>query len=256
MKTLGIDFGASFVDAVLFDGIKIISKRSIPRSRYISQFLEEFPAFDMLVSTGSKPHKNMKHTSELECIAKGGLYLTNLKSAVVVSCGTGTACVHISNNKISHLGGTGIGGGTLAGLAKLLLNIDKIEKLFDLAKHGKRTNIDLTVGDILGKGVGILSKDATAANFGKPALPAGRLANFNHEDISLGLIGLVSETIAVVASLAAKSVKEKNAVFVGRLASNQIIQKYIKQTARIFGIDGYFPQDGIYATALGAALSI
>ena len=74
MKALGIDFGASFVDAVLFDGKKIIAKRSVARQEYSPHFLDEFPAFDTVCTTGSKPHQQMKYYGELESIGDGGLF--------------------------------------------------------------------------------------------------------------------------------------------------------------------------------------
>ncbi len=58
---------------------------------------------------------------EFTCIGKGGLYLSGLSDALVVSMGTGTAIVHASGSgTIEYLGGTGVGGGTLLGLSKLI----------------------------------------------------------------------------------------------------------------------------------------
>ena len=44
--------------------------------------------------------------SEFNAIGLGGLYLSGLKRAVVVSMGTGTAYVMADNDKVVHLGGT------------------------------------------------------------------------------------------------------------------------------------------------------
>jgi len=251
MKTLGIDFGASYVDAVLFDGAKIISTRSIPRLRYTARFLEEFPAFDTLISTGSKPHQKMKYCNELECIGRGGLFLTGFKNAVITSCGTGTAIIWKNQvQKAIHLGGTGLGGGTLLGLGKLLLGIDNADKILQLAAQGQRTTIDLTIGDILGKGIGLLSKDATAANFGKV-----KDLNFKPEDLARSLVAMITETIAITSCLAALSIKEKNLVFSGRLSTNALVQKYLVEACRIYGLKPYFLPEASYVTALGAALS-
>ena len=59
---------------------------------------------------------------EFNGIGMGGLYLSGLSRALVVSMGTGTALVHASSDgKMDYLGGTGVGGGTLLGLSKLML---------------------------------------------------------------------------------------------------------------------------------------
>ena len=49
--------------------------------------------------------------------------MSGLDRAVVVSMGTGTAYVMADKGRVSHLGGTGVGGGTLLGLSGLTLNI-------------------------------------------------------------------------------------------------------------------------------------
>jgi len=59
------------------------------------------------------------HVSEFDCIGLGGLFLSGLERAVVVSMGTGTALVYAtSDGTMTYLGGTGVGGGTLVGLSK------------------------------------------------------------------------------------------------------------------------------------------
>ena len=54
-----------------------------------------------------------EHVSEFVSTGRGGLYLTGLPEAVIVSMGTGTALVHASGDKIEYLGGTGVGGGVI-----------------------------------------------------------------------------------------------------------------------------------------------
>ena len=57
---------------------------------------------------------------EFRAIGLGGLYLSGYKTAIVASLGTGTALVHAEEGKAPHhLGGTGMGGGTLVGLVVL-----------------------------------------------------------------------------------------------------------------------------------------
>ena len=55
------------------------------------------------------------HAGEFECVGRGGLYISGLEKAVVISCGTGTAAVCSAYDdtgkvKTDYLGGTGIGG--------------------------------------------------------------------------------------------------------------------------------------------------
>jgi type II pantothenate kinase len=42
---------------------------------------------------------------------------------IVVSMGTGTSLVKCDGKEIKHIGGIGIGGGTLAGLSRIMLKL-------------------------------------------------------------------------------------------------------------------------------------
>ncbi|MDP4110021.1 MAG: pantothenate kinase, partial [Bacillota bacterium] len=73
-----------------------------------------------------------KRVDEFRAIGYGGKYLSGLDNSVIVSMGTGTAFVHVSGKVVKHLGGTGIGGGTLLGLANKLFNIRDFDNIVDL----------------------------------------------------------------------------------------------------------------------------
>ena len=64
--------------------------------------------------------------------------------ALVVSLGTGTAIVSVNGDKIDHVSGTGVGGGTLLGLAKHMLGVSTIETLEAMARRGDLQRVDLT----------------------------------------------------------------------------------------------------------------
>lgn len=240
MKTLGIDFGASFVDVVVFDGKKILKIWSVEKSKFTKNWLKQLAGNTLMTTAREK--------NELECLAKGGLWLSKLNSAVVVSCGTGTAVVWARKNQPTiHLGGTGVGGGTIGGLGKLLLKAKTIKEIFKLAEKGDKTKVDLTVGDILGKGIGLLPAEATAANFGK-------INSTKKEDLAQSLIGMAAETIGMVSCLAASQTGEKIIVFCGRVSTNKLVQKYLSQVCALFKLSPVFPSQAEYATALGAAI--
>jgi type II pantothenate kinase len=240
MKTLGIDFGASYVDAVLFNGKKILTTWSVEKVKFTNKWLNQL--------AGNTPAASAQEKNELECLGKGGLFLAGLKSAVVVSCGTGTAVVWARKNQaIIHLGGTGVGGGTIQGLGQLLLKTKKAEEIFSLAEKGDKAKVDLTVGDIVGQGIGLLPPEATAANFGK-------INSTKKEDLAQGLIGMAAETIGLVSCLAAGQTGEKKIVFVGRVSTNKLVQKYLSQVCDLFKLSPVFPLRAEYATALGAAI--
>ena len=85
---------------------------------------------------------------EFHAIGKGGLFLTGLTRAIIVSMGTGTAFIIADQNGEKHIGGTGIGGGTLLGLSNKMLNIRHFDDLIEMAQSGNLANIDLNISDI------------------------------------------------------------------------------------------------------------
>lgn len=100
----------------------------------------------------------IRRVEEILAIGTGGLALTGRKEALVVSIGTGTALVAVydEGKRIVHVGGTGVGGGTLQGLSRLLLRTQNVATAEHLAEKGDTSKVDLTVQDIAGHGVGRL----------------------------------------------------------------------------------------------------
>lgn len=97
----------------------------------------------------------------------GARYETGLDRMIVVSMGTGTSLVQCDHEGIRHIGGIGLGGGTLAGLSRVILKTDDMKQIVSLAMQGEISNIDLQIGDISPNPLPGLPKHATASLFGK-----------------------------------------------------------------------------------------
>jgi len=193
--------------------------------------------------------------SEIEAIGIGGLYLSGKKEAIVASIGTGTAIVYarLEETKycVEHLGGTGVGGGTMVGLGKLLLNKDKASTIFKKAKLGDIRRTNLLVQDLVGGPIGRIPANATASNFGKVG------DDTRPQDTALGLIVMIAETIATVTYFASKQKNlENEVVFVGKLPSQELFSEKLTATLDILGGKATIPVNALYATAIGAAKAI
>ena len=119
----------------------------------------------------------------------GARYESKLDRMIVVSMGTGTSLVKCDGDEIKHIGGIGIGGGTLAGLSRIMLKTDDIKQIVNLAKDGDISKINLLIGDISAKPLPGLPMTATASLF------SNAKANASREDIAMGLIGMVLQSI-------------------------------------------------------------
>ncbi len=194
-----------------------------------------------------------RKVSEFQCVGLGGLYLSGLDEAIVVSMGTGTALIHAKKNgnatETEYLGGTGVGGGTLLGLSRTMLGVDSVEHLEELASTGDLHKVDLRIGDISGDENFQISKEITASNFGK----LSDLANKN--DIALGIANMVAETIAMLAVFAARNFKVKNVVLTGNLTSIPSVAHVFEDLEENFGVRFLIPELAQYATVIGAALA-
>ncbi len=194
-----------------------------------------------------------ERATEFSSIGYGGLYLSGLDEAMVVSMGTGTAMVYAKREgdgvKTQYLGGTGVGGGTLVGLSRKILGVDNIDHIEGLCEGGNLDNIDLRIKDIsnLNRYNGV-DESLTAANFGKLSDIASK------HDIALGIANMVSETVGMVAIFAARNYSLKNIVLTGNLTAVKPIRERLLGMGESFGVNFIIPQQAQFATVIGAAL--
>ena len=192
------------------------------------------------------------NVSEFECIGLGGLYLSGLDEAIVVSMGTGTALIHSKKvgdaTQIKYLGGTGVGGGTLLGLTQKLTGVGTVEHIEELCAQGDISKIDLRISDISKNRTYENMKDnLTVSNFGKVSDIA------TNEDIALGVANMVAETIAMVAVFAARGCGVKDVVLTGNLSTIAPIKKTFEGLDQ-FGVNFIIPENAQFGTVIGAAL--
>ena len=189
---------------------------------------------------------------EFSAVGLGGLYLSGLEEAIIVSMGTGTALVYAKKDgektRVEYLGGTGVGGGTLLGLTRKMTGVETIEHIEEICREGNLDNIDLRVKDISkdAKYTGV-NEDLTAANFGKVSDLA------TSADIALGVANMVAETVAMISVFAARGRGVKDVVIIGNLTNIEAVRNVFKNLGS-FGINFIIPENSSFGTVIGAAL--
>ena len=148
-----------------------------------------------------------------------------------------------------HIGGIGTGGGTLQGLSRLLLNTSDIHYVSELAKKGNLANINLLIGDISANPLPGLPMDATASLFGKAQ------SNAKQEDIALGLVCMVLQSIGSAAILSGIGTGISDFILIGNLTLLPQCQDIFPAMADLYGVKFHIPQHSELCTAIGAALS-
>jgi len=179
----------------------------------------------------------------------GGLFLTGLSHAIIVSMGTGTALVEASRESIKHIGGTGIGGGTILGLSSRMLNIRDIEIIIKMAEEGELSHVDLMVGDLTKDVLPGLPPNTTASNFGRISDVASK------NDIALGIINMVLQSIGISAIFAVRGIGVRDIALIGKLSVLPQCKDVFYTLRQLFSVEFIIPDNAEYATAVGAALA-
>ncbi len=272
MVSVGIDIGGSTTKIVGFDDeSKLVAPILVKAADPITSIYGALGRFTfenglalndikelMVTGVGSSYvgdslyERPCRHLSEFECIGKGGLYLSGLDKAIIVSMGTGTAIVYAENSgKCEYLGGTGVGGGTLTGLSRQMLATDDIRHITKLASEGDINKVDLKITDITADDDDGLSlpDSMTAANFGKVSDMAEKA------DIALGIINMIFETIGMMAIFAARSHGIRDIVLTGSLSTIPQARHSFDVFNRMFDMNFIIPEYSQFGTVIGAALN-
>ncbi len=263
---VSIDFGGTSVNAVLsrVDGTELVldyptSEVTVSLAgvrRILDDLLVLSPggifvtggSNSLIESTSQFP---LQHVSEIEAIGRGGLVMSGLKQALVVSLGTGTAMVAATGDQTRHVGGSGLGGGTLLGLVRLLLQTASFAEVESLAREGTAGAVDLSVMDIVGGDIGIVSAKSTASHFGNVARQPD-MQKFSRPDIARGLVTMVGQSIARLALVIARAERMEQVVVIGHVIESPLMQSVFSSVAALFGGMFVFPDHARQGVVRGA----
>jgi type II pantothenate kinase len=267
---VAIDFGISNTDLAVSSNDEIFfhSAPSLPAkidSNSIRHILEkhdiDISNIQIIGVTGGKSSElddsineiKIVKVNEIDAIGLGAKKLYSMKdeSALVVSAGTGTACVHVQGNNFSHLGGIAVGGGMLEGLGTLLFKNSNGLEINGFANSGSRAELDLLIGDVVNK-IGNLSPEITAVNFGK----AKSSSSDTIENTAAALCNMIGEVIGTVAYLNALLVGSDKVCFIGRTSYLSEIINGINERLQLAGIKGQYSNNREYGNVIGVLESI
>ncbi|MDR2404666.1 MAG: pantothenate kinase [Spirochaetaceae bacterium] len=268
---IGIDIGSTTTKAVSIESggaspglIKKIKTRAVDAvtsaaGAFGKMLVEnDIPIQDiekiMITGAGASKIKNdlfgisTEKVDEIRAIGIGGMFLSGRENIIIANIGTGTAIIDARRESISHLGGSGVGGGTILGLAKKLLPTSEFNGIMELAEKGNLSQVDLLLEDIMETDISFLNKESTASNFGK------MLDTAKNEDIALGIVNLVYQVIGVMSVFAAKNKNTGSVVVTGSGSNNPVGKKILSVITELYSVRFEYPVDAEYTTALGAGL--
>lgn len=267
MSIIGIDSGSSSIKLVQLDEEgKILHKlilNKMPIIKAIEIFINRERIIkcdvDKIVLTGVGKDEidydiykiPTVKVDEFVAIGTGGTYLSNKKNGLVVSIGTGTAFVEVKNKNCKHIGGTGVGGGTLLNLCKKIGNVNTFKEIDEKILKGNLKYIDLTIQDVAVNEIKGLPKDTTSANFGQLSDKA------TENDMMLGMANMIFETIGLMAVFATRNQKNRNIIVIGNVATMPYINTVLNKIENLHkGVKFIIPKYAQFAAVIGAIKAI
>jgi type II pantothenate kinase len=265
---IGIDIGSTTTKAVSIEDGKVLHKIKTRASDAVTSATGAFGK--MIVENGIRMEEIRKimmtgagapklktdlfgistgMVGEFQAVGIGGIFLAGRENIIITNIGTGTAIIDAQKDRITHLGGSGVGGGTILGLAKKLISMSDFNGIMEMAARGKLNQVDLLLEDIMETGLSFLNREATASNFGK------MLDSAKNEDIALGIVNMVYQVIGMISVFAAKSKNTDEVVITGNGSNNPIGKKVLEMISEMYHVHFEYPVDAEYTTAIGAGLS-
>ena len=259
MGTIGIDVGATLCKiAVPSQSERFVSLRSSDVGAILARVRASGATHVVVTGGGAQSLGNtiegveVETISEFDALASGVRQLATeagfrLPTRVLaVSVGTGTSIVRVDDGPAVRVGGTAVGGGTMLGLARLLLGTDTFADVVALAAEGDRRRVDLLVGEVYGAGAApAMIHDLTASNFAK-------LDSTAPADVAHAIVGMVGETVALVAGALARAEGADAVVYCGTtLAGNEPLAEIVRAITGHFGHESRVLPNGAFCGALG-----
>ena len=262
MSIIGIDIGSSTIKIIEYNNKNILSK-GVFESKDYEKVIDEFIAknnikeIDKIVVTGINAKKvNLEKynvpveiVEEFIAIGTGGLILSKKEKAIIASVGTGTALIRAEGKEYKHLGGTGVGAGTLTNLCNIFAGTKSFKEILELSKKGNLENIDLRIKDLTDENIKTLPPELTLANFGKLS------ENASKSDIVIGIINMVFEVIGMMTAFASINDDIKEVILIGNIVIIPVVKEVLNKIEKTHNIKFIIPENPQYAVAIGAIVS-
>lgn len=204
------------------------------------------------------PDLGLRFVPELQAIGLGGAYLSGKQECIVMNIGSGTPILYVDRRtkEVRHLGGTGMGSASLAGLSYYMTGISDLDRIDEKAYEGNADRVNLLISDIYeDPDLVALPGNVTASNFGK-------YQDWRHldcakkpdaKDLLAALHKMVAETIAVMANLASKQHGKVHlpVSITGGGTLNHALVKYLKISFEYLDQEFVIPLKAEFSTLYG-----
>ncbi|MBK3494960.1 type II pantothenate kinase [Viridibacillus sp. YIM B01967] len=270
-KAIGIDAGGTLTKLAYVNEFGELVLEHFPSNdlHAVTEWISKQPEIEEIGITGGRAEqvkdllksvKSIHYIVEFEATLKGVRYQLmqeghQFDRSIITNVGTGTSIHYMDGETHSRVGGTGIGGGTLVGLAALTTGIYNYNDIIKQAQSGERQEMDLLVQDIYQGMDTPISGTLTASNFGKMGIDQTK--NHPTENILATVQGLVGEVITTLSIQLAEQNQVEHIIYIGTtLNENEALKKIIANYTKLKKKTPIFLNDHGFSGAIGALLNI
>lgn len=272
-KAIGIDAGGTLTKLAYLNDMNEIQLKHFPSNDLpaVIDWIHQQNDIQKIGLTGGRTEqvklmldsvKSVHYIVEFEATLKGVRYQLakegyQFDKSIITNVGTGTSIHFMDEKEHMRVGGTGVGGGTLIGLAALTTGIHDYQEVLQLAKDGNRQGIDLLVQDIY-QGMDTpseLKPTLTASNFGKVGIK--EFEKYEQADILATVQGLVGEVITTLSIQLANQMDAEYILYIGTtLDHNDKLREIIADYTILKKKTPVFLEDHGFSGAIGALMNI
>ncbi|MGG0654915.1 type II pantothenate kinase [Rummeliibacillus pycnus] len=272
-KAIGIDAGGTLTKLAYLNDMNEIQLKHFPSNDLpaVIDWIHQQNDIQKIGLTGGRTEqvklmldsvKSVHYIVEFEATLKGVRYQLakegyQFDKSIITNIGTGTSIHFMDEKEHMRVGGTGVGGGTLIGLAALTTGIHDYQEVLQLAKDGNRQGIDLLVQDIY-QGMDTpseLKPTLTASNFGKVGIK--EFEKYEQADILATVQGLVGEVITTLSIQLANQMDAEYILYIGTtLDHNDKLREIIADYTILKKKTPVFLEDHGFSGAIGALMNI
>ncbi len=255
---LGIDAGASTVKIALLTNGRCIRTDRIELDDSVEDAVEKLCGWNVskIYATGvgaSRFADEMRgipvvRVDEFRALSKGVSACSGKHNFLAACIGTGTSFVRVTPFMSWHVGGTGLGGGSLQGLAHRLCGTDDMEEFRNLAAAGDRSKVDLQIRDVSSEEISNLQPSSTVACMNKNA------EDITREDLAAAVCNMIFENIGVMSAFITKRDITRTIVLVGTVTEWPIAMRSMEDVSKLHNVKFIVPGNSAFCTAIGAAL--
>lgn len=135
-------------------------------------------------------------------------------------------------------------------MCKKFAGLNNFQEIEEKIKEADIEKIDLRLKDIMQNSMdSLLPLEITVANFGKIEKEA------TNNDIILGILNMIAETIGMMGIFAVQNIENKNIIVIGSITEIKFLRTVLQRLNELQKVNFIIPKEAEWSTAIGAIMA-